>query len=119
MTTFKNWIHRLRKLPLNNTNNNELNTIISIAENNGYNKKQTTSLYNQNKKSRKGTRKRNKNGYFHKIHLPSDWPLSKFYPILFGFTCPAYCGFLDFTVLTTCKIPVPISTFSHPWTLRF
>jgi hypothetical protein len=36
MATYKNWLHRLHKLPLNEANKaKERNTIINIAENNG------------------------------------------------------------------------------------
>jgi hypothetical protein len=47
MTTFKNWIHRIHKIPLQNANKlKELNTIINIAESNGYNKQQIIRLDN-------------------------------------------------------------------------
>jgi hypothetical protein len=39
MAMFKNWLHRLHKLPLSNANKTkEFNTILNIAENNGYNR---------------------------------------------------------------------------------
>jgi hypothetical protein len=41
MGTFKNWLHRMHNLPLNSANKTkEFSTIISIAENNGYNRQQ-------------------------------------------------------------------------------
>jgi hypothetical protein len=47
MVTYKNWLHRLNKLPLNETNKTkELNTIINIAENNGYNRQQIMRIHN-------------------------------------------------------------------------
>jgi hypothetical protein len=54
MATFKNWIYRLHKLPLNEAiKNKELNTVINIAENNGYIKEQIKNLYNQIKQTKK------------------------------------------------------------------
>jgi hypothetical protein len=42
----QNWLHRLHKLPLNGINKaKELNTIINIAENNGYNRQQILRIY--------------------------------------------------------------------------
>jgi hypothetical protein len=62
MAIFKSWINRLQKLPLNRINKNkELNTIINIAENSGYNKKQIVNLNNQIKHDMIITQKRNKN----------------------------------------------------------
>jgi hypothetical protein len=47
MAAFKNWIHRIHKLPMQNANKvKELNTIANIAESNGYNRKQITRLDN-------------------------------------------------------------------------
>jgi hypothetical protein len=46
LSTYKNWLHRLHKLPLNGINKaKELNTIINIAENNGYNRQQILRIY--------------------------------------------------------------------------
>jgi hypothetical protein len=56
IATFKNWIHRLNKLPLSKTNRvKKLHTIINIAENDGYNKQQIIKLYNLEEKSDWGT----------------------------------------------------------------
>jgi hypothetical protein len=47
-TAFKNWIHRLLTLPLNeNSKKKELNTIINIALNNGYKKNDILIFYNR------------------------------------------------------------------------
>jgi hypothetical protein len=47
MAAFKNWIHTIHKLPLQNANKiKELNTIANIAESNGYNRKQIIRLDN-------------------------------------------------------------------------
>ena len=44
--TYKNWLHRLTTLPFDDTaKNKELNTIINIALNNGYNKEYITQMY--------------------------------------------------------------------------
>jgi N-acetylmuramoyl-L-alanine amidase CwlA len=41
IATFKNWVHKLHNLPLNNTSRiKELNTIITTAENKGHSKHQ-------------------------------------------------------------------------------
>jgi hypothetical protein len=48
---YKNWIHRLLTLPLEETaKNKELNTIINIALNNGYKKEDIIQIYNELKK---------------------------------------------------------------------
>jgi hypothetical protein len=48
LAAYKNWIHRLLKLPLEeNAKNKELNTIINIALNNGYRREDITQLYNK------------------------------------------------------------------------
>jgi hypothetical protein len=45
MATFKNWLQKLHKLPLNDTNKTkELNTVINIAENKGYSMQQIIRL---------------------------------------------------------------------------
>jgi hypothetical protein len=47
MATFKNWLHRMYRLPLSKENREkELNTIIGIVENNGYNGQQIIKLDN-------------------------------------------------------------------------
>jgi hypothetical protein len=46
MATYKNWLHRLHRLPLNGVNKTkELNTIINIEENNGYNRQQILKIH--------------------------------------------------------------------------
>ena len=51
LPAYKNWIHRLLTLPLEeNAKNKELNTIINIALNNSYRKEDITQLYNKLKK---------------------------------------------------------------------
>jgi hypothetical protein len=69
MAMFKNWLHRLHKLPLSDASKTkEFNTILNIAENNGYNRKQIARLDNSIKKKKKERRrtntttKRNRNG---------------------------------------------------------
>jgi hypothetical protein len=48
LATYKNWMHRLLTLPLEEREKNkELNTIISIALNNGYRKEDITQSYNK------------------------------------------------------------------------
>jgi hypothetical protein len=48
MATFKNWIHRLYKLPLHNPNKNkEFSATAKVAEKNGYNKEELTKVYNK------------------------------------------------------------------------
>jgi hypothetical protein len=48
LEAFKNWIHRLLMLPLNENNKKkELNTVINISLNNGYKKNNNLTLYNQ------------------------------------------------------------------------
>jgi hypothetical protein len=56
MAMFKNWMHRLNKLPLSKTNRvKELHTIINIAENDRYNKQQIIKLYNLEEQKKKKT----------------------------------------------------------------
>jgi hypothetical protein len=65
MATFKNGIHRLHKLPLNETNiNKEFNSIVNIPENNGYRKEQTTNSYNRiiHKSKIRQMRQKSRNG---------------------------------------------------------
>jgi hypothetical protein len=53
MAIFKNCLHRLHKLPLNNANKTkEFNTILNIAENNGYNRQQIARLENSVKQQK-------------------------------------------------------------------
>jgi hypothetical protein len=53
MATFKNWLHRLHKLPLSELNKEkELNTTINIAKNNGYNRQQIIKIDNTIKQSK-------------------------------------------------------------------
>ncbi|XP_023725557.1 uncharacterized protein LOC111874349 [Cryptotermes secundus] len=48
LAAYKNWIHRLSILPMDNAaKNKELNIIINIAENNGYNKELITRMYHK------------------------------------------------------------------------
>jgi hypothetical protein len=48
LAAYKNWIHRLLTLPLEETaKNKELKTIINIALNNGYRKEDITQIYNK------------------------------------------------------------------------
>jgi hypothetical protein len=48
LTAYRNWIHRLLKLPLDESaRNKKFNTITNIAVNNGYNKEDITQLYNK------------------------------------------------------------------------
>jgi hypothetical protein len=48
LAAYKNWIHRLLTLPLEQTaENKELNTIINIALNNGYRKEDIIQIYNK------------------------------------------------------------------------
>ncbi|PNF42671.1 hypothetical protein B7P43_G14273 [Cryptotermes secundus] len=51
LPAYKNWIHRLLTLPLEeNAKIKELNTIINITLNNGYRKEDITHLYNKLKR---------------------------------------------------------------------
>jgi hypothetical protein len=53
MAIFKNWLHRLHKLPLSNPNKTkEFSTILNIAENNGYNRQQIEKLDNSVKQQK-------------------------------------------------------------------
>jgi hypothetical protein len=46
LAAYKNWIHRLLPLPLNENNKKkELNTVINIALNNGYRKEDILHIY--------------------------------------------------------------------------
>jgi hypothetical protein len=57
LAAFKNWIHRLLMLPLDeNGKKKELNTIINMALNNGYKKNDILILYNRlkHKQNNKG-----------------------------------------------------------------
>ncbi|PNF32319.1 hypothetical protein B7P43_G14024 [Cryptotermes secundus] len=48
LAAYKNWLHRLAILPLDNVaKSKELNTIINIAENNGYSKELITRMYHK------------------------------------------------------------------------
>jgi hypothetical protein len=47
LAAYRSWLHRLLKLPLDESaKNKELNTITNIAVNNGYNKEDITQLIN-------------------------------------------------------------------------
>jgi gluconate kinase len=77
LVAFKNWIHRLLMLPLNeNSKKIELNTIINIAITNRYKKNDILILCNQLKHKQnnkeKDTEKDKKMGYIHlhqKLHM--------------------------------------------------
>jgi hypothetical protein len=56
LSAYRNWIHRLRALPLSKTNKQrELNAILNIASNNGYKKEDIIHLYNKSKYNKKKT----------------------------------------------------------------
>jgi hypothetical protein len=53
MATFKNWLHRWYKLPLNELNKaKELNMVTDIAKNNGYSRQQIIKIDNTIKQNK-------------------------------------------------------------------